>query len=93
MDSFHLTYRPLSSDMLLDRCLQAPSLEAAYAIAAELIADAHGMSGAHVSFDSASGRVSIGAGYRSRRGTYTLAAVATDAGDVSAAGEVRSLAD
>lgn len=93
MDSFHLTYRPLSSDMLLDRFLQAPSLEAAYAMAAELIADAHGMSGMHVSFDRASHRVSIGAGYRSRRGTYTLAAVATDAGDVSAAGEVRSLAD
>lgn len=93
MDSFHLTYRPLSSDMLLDRSLEAPSLDAAYVTAAELISQAHGMSGAHVSFDRASRRVSVGAGYRSRRGTYTLAPVATEADDVSAAGEVTSLAD
>ena len=93
MVCFHLTYRPLSSDMLLDRSLQAPSLDAAYATAAGLIADAHGMSGAHVSFDRASHHVSVGAGYRSRRGTYTLAAVATDAGDVAAADEVSSLPD
>jgi len=92
MDFFHLTYCPLGGDMLLDRSLRAPSLEAAYAAAAEFIAEAHGMPGAHVSFDRMLRRVTVGAGYRSCRGTYTLAPVAVEAGDVSAAGEVGPLA-
>jgi hypothetical protein len=88
---FHLTYRPLSSTMLLDRTFEAFGPDDAFTIAAGHIAALHGMAHEHVAFDSATLCVTIGAGYRSRRGTFTLQPVAIDAGDVTAAAEVGSL--
>lgn len=76
---FRLTYRPLGSGASLDHLLQAPGLDQAYAAAADLIAEAHGMVGEHVAFDRAGQRVTVGAGYRSRRGTFSLEAVASGA--------------
>ena len=72
MSSFRLTYAPLEAGPELDRTFQAPGLDQAYAVAAEIIAEAHGMAGEHVDFDRAAYRVTIGAGYRSRRGTFHL---------------------
>jgi hypothetical protein len=72
MMAYRLTYRPLGSGLRLDRTLQAPGLDQAYAAAADLIAETHGMAGEHVAFDRTGARVTIGAGYRSRRGTFSL---------------------
>ena len=69
---FRLVYRALGSMTLLDRRFQAPGIEEAFAIAGRLIADALGMPGAYVAFDRSAGRVTIGAGYRSRRGSFRL---------------------
>lgn len=76
---YRLTYRPVGSGISLDRTLQAPGIEQAYATAADLIAAAHGMAGEHVAFDRAGQRVTVGAGYRSRRGTFSLEAVVAGA--------------
>lgn len=72
MHEFQLVYQPLGSGALLDRVFRAPGSEEAFAIAAELIAESHGMAGAYVAFDRAGGRVTVGAGYRSRRGSFRL---------------------
>lgn len=72
MVAYRFTYQPLGGDMTIDRTLQAPGLEQAYAVAADLVAEAHGMAGEHVDFDRRALRVTVGAGYRSRRGTFSL---------------------
>ena len=72
MIQFRLTYHPLGSGAPVDRTLQAPSLDQAYEVAAEVIAEAHGMAGEHVAFDRSGRRLTVGAGYRSRRGTFSL---------------------
>jgi hypothetical protein len=69
---FRLIYRPLGGGAALDRTVEAPTLDDAYEVAGELIAEAHGMAGEHVAFDRPAGRVTIGAGYRSRRGSFCL---------------------
>ncbi len=76
MTQFRLTYHPLGTGTAVDRTLQAPSLDQAYEVAAELIAEVHDMVGEHVAFDRAARRLTVGAGYRSRRGTFTLEPVA-----------------
>lgn len=73
MTEFHLTYRPLGGTVLVDRTFEARSLDEAYTWASEFIAEAHDMAGYHVAFNRAAGSVTIGAGYRSRRGNFTLA--------------------
>jgi hypothetical protein len=88
---FHLTYRPLGDDVLLNVTLDTAGLDAAYAMAGDMIAEAHGMTGAHVAFDHLSRQVTVGAGYRAHRGTFTIEPIARDAGEVMAAGEVESL--
>lgn len=93
MTSYHLMYRPLGGNILVDRTFEARSLDEAYAWASEFVAEAHGMVGEHVAFDRVARTVTVGAGYRSRRGTFTLMPTSTPAGDVSAADEVRSSID
>ena len=89
MTSYHLVYRPLCSTVLVDRSFEARSLDEAYDWAAEFVAEAHRMVGEHVAFDRAAGTVTVGAGYRSRRGVFSLA----PANEASAAGEMRSPGD
>ena len=72
MVAYRFTYQPLGSDVAIDRTVQAPGLEQAYAVAADLVAEAHDMVGEHVDFDRRAQRVTVGAGYRSRRGTFSL---------------------
>lgn len=91
MTSYRLMYHPLGSPDPVNLTFEAFGLEHAYARAAEIIAEAHGMPGAHVALERSSGNVTVGAGYRSYRGTFRLVSVATDASEVSAADEVRSL--
>ncbi len=93
MASYHLVYQPLSSAVLVDRTFEARSLDEAYTWAGEFIAEAHGMAGEHVAFDRIARIVTVGAGYRSRRGAFTLTPTSVPAGEVSAADEVRSLLD
>jgi hypothetical protein len=76
MHQFHLTYHPLGGGDALDRMVQAPTLDQAYDVAAAVIAEAHGMTGEHVAFDRMARRLTVGAGYRSRRGSFTLDPVA-----------------
>lgn len=91
MTSYHLMYWPLGSAALVDRTFEARSLDEAHAWAGEFIAQAHGMAGEHVAFDRIARTVTVGAGYRSRRGTFTLAPTSIPAAEVSAADEVRSM--
>ena len=70
--AYRFTYQPLGGDVAIDRIVQATGLDQAYAVAAELVAEAHGMAGEHVDFDRRTQRVIVGAGYRSRRGTFSL---------------------
>lgn len=93
MTSYHLMYWPLGSAALVDRTFEARSLDEAYIWAGEFIAEAHGMTGEHVAFDRVARIVMVGAGYRSRRGAFTLMPTSVPAGEVSAADEVRSLLD
>jgi hypothetical protein len=72
MVAYRFTYQPLGSDLAIDRTVQAAGLDQAYAAAADLVAEAHDMVGEHVDFDRPTQRVTIGAGYRSRRGTFSL---------------------
>lgn len=72
MNQFRLTYHPLGGGERLDRTVQAPTLDQAYEVAAAVIAEVHGMAGEHVAFDRAAHRLTVGAGYRSRRGSFTL---------------------
>lgn len=72
MVAYRFTYRPLGGDLAIDQTVQAPGLDQAYAVAADLVAEAHGMVGEHVDFDRRRQCVTIGAGYRSRRGTFSL---------------------
>lgn len=72
MTQFRLTYHPLGGGAAIDRVVEAPSLDQAYEVAAEVIAEAHGMTGEHVAFDRAASRLTVGAGYRSRRGSFSL---------------------
>ena len=72
MIAYRFTYRPLGGDLAIDHTMQAPGLDQAYAVAADLVAEAHGMTGEHVDFDRRGQYVTIGAGYRSRRGTFSL---------------------
>ena len=72
MVAYRFTYQPLGGGPAIDRTLQAPGLEQAYALAADLVTEAHGMAGEHVDFDRRTQHVTIGAGYRSRRGTFSL---------------------
>lgn len=91
MTSYHLVYRPLGRAVPVDLTFEAASPGDAFAMAAEIVAEAHDMPGAHVAFERLTGNVTVGAGYRSHRGTFMLAPVATEASEVSAADEVRSL--
>lgn len=77
MVAYRFTYQPLGSGVAIDRTVQAPGLDQAYAVAADLVAEAHDMVGEHVDFDRRAQRVTIGAGYRSRRGTFTLQVAAS----------------
>ncbi|MDO9489125.1 MAG: hypothetical protein Q7J32_12175 [Sphingomonadaceae bacterium] len=76
MTQFRLTYQPLGGGVSVDRTVQAPTLDQAYEVAAVVIAEVHGMPGEHVAFDRAAKRLTVGAGYRSRRGSFTLDPVA-----------------
>lgn len=69
---FRLVYHPLGGGLAVDRELKAPTLDQAYEVAAKLVAEAHGMIGEHVSFDRKAQRLVVGAGYRSRRGSFSL---------------------
>jgi hypothetical protein len=79
MVAYRFTYHPLGGDVAIDRTVEASGLDQAYALAADLVADAHDMAGEHVDFDRQLQRVTIGAGYRSRRGTFSLQPAATGA--------------
>lgn len=72
MNQFRLIYHPLGGGDGLDRTVQAPTLDQAYEVAAAVIAEVHGMAGEHVAFDRSAKRLTVGAGYRSRRGSFTL---------------------
>jgi hypothetical protein len=72
MAAFRLLYQPIGGGTGIDRTLEAPSLDHAYRLAAEIVAAAHGMTGEHVEFDRASQQLTVGAGYRSRRGSFRL---------------------
>jgi len=93
MTAYHLLYRPLGSTILVDRTFEARSLDEAYDWAAEFVAEAHHMVGEHVAFDRAAGTVTIGAGYRSRRGVFSLVPTSVPANEVSAADGVRPSTD
>lgn len=77
MAQFRLVYTPVGGGSAVDRTIQAPSLEQAYEVAADVVAEAHQMPGEHVAFDRAGRRLTIGAGYRSRRGSFSLEPLAS----------------
>jgi hypothetical protein len=56
----------------LERTFDAHNDEAALAQARLMLSEAYGLPGGHVHIDEARGRVTIGAGYRSHRGTFLL---------------------
>lgn len=72
MAGFHLQYRPIGGDYLLERRFEASDRASAYAEAARLITEAHGRPDAFVSWDRERGSVTVSAGYWSRRGSYSL---------------------
>lgn len=71
MPSYRLRYRPQGNDYPVERVFEAGDDAAAKRHAASLVAEAHGESDAYVELAS-SGHVTVGAGYWSRRGTFTL---------------------
>lgn len=71
MQSYRLRYRPQGSSYPIERLFDARDDAAAKAQAADLVAEVHSMPGAYVELAS-TGHVTVGAGYWSRRGTFTL---------------------
>lgn len=72
MNRYRLEYQPLGSGSPLERSFEALSDEAALRLAAIMIAESHAAPDAYVQMDEAAGQVMVGAGYWSRRGSFTL---------------------
>lgn len=77
MAIYRVEHKAVSSRTSVERDFEAHSDAAALALAAEIIAKSHDMPDAHVRIDQAAGQVTVGAGYRSRRGSFRLQQIET----------------
>jgi hypothetical protein len=72
MAKYQVEHQPVSSRSTTVREFEAHSDAAALQVAALLIAESYGAPDAHVQIDQEAGRVTIGAGFWSRRGSFRL---------------------